>query len=237
MFLGRPRCGSRDKRLWTSDFACTLEVEVSPRTFRYPRHAMSDHANEELTAVLDAASRGDRIAAGRLLPMVYDQLRALAGARMRHLPPGQTLQATALVHEAWLRIADRQPDGWDGRAHFFYAAARSMRDIIVEDARRKGTLKRGGDRMRMGFDESWLAIEPPDEEIIALDESLSRLEQEHPDEARIVALRYFTGLTNAEVADIIGVSVSSIERGWRLARAWLRRDLRPDSGTAHGGQL
>lgn len=179
-----------------------------------------------ITRVLDAVGRGEAEAARDLLPLVYDELRRLAAARLERIPPGQTLQPTALVHEVWMRIGERKPDGWAGRAEFFHAAARSMRDILVEDARRKAGPKRGGDRRRVVLDEdSGLALETPREDVLALDEALVRLEAEHPDAARITSLRYFAGLTVSEVAEVTGASVSTVERQWRLAKAWLRRAL------------
>lgn len=194
----------------------------------------NDPGPAAITRVLDAVGRGDAGASSALLPLVYDELRHLAVARMGRIPPGQTLQPTALVHEAWMRVAGRRPEGWAGRAEFFHAAARSMRDILVEDARRKAGPKRGGDRKRLVLDEdSGLAIEPPDGDVLALDEALRRLEAEHPEPARVVGLRYFAGLTVEEVADVQDVSVSTVERHWRLARAWLRRALgEPDDAAA-----
>lgn len=194
-----------------------------------------DRSAENLTRVMDSLSRGEDGAADRLLPLVYEELRILARSRMREIPPGQTLQPTALVHEAWVRIADRRPEGWANRAEFFFAAARAMRDILVEDARRKGSLKRGGDRRRVVLDESSdLAIEPPTDDVLALDEAISLLAAEHPEAAKVVNLRYFAGLTMEEVAAIRGVSVSTVERLWRFARAWLRSQLEQGTGRAGG---
>jgi len=168
----------------------------------------------------------EAIAAGDLLAAVYEELRRLAAHRIERIPPGQTLQATALVHEAWVRIRDRRPEGWSGRAEFFHAAARAMRDILVEDARRKAGPKRGGDRVRLVLDDvAGIGVEAPREDLLALDDALGALEVEHPDEARVVALRYFAGLTVGEVAEVTEASVSTVERRWRLARAWLRRRL------------
>jgi len=181
---------------------------------------------DELAEVLESLSRGDAGARDRLLPLVYEELRVLARARMREVPPGQTLEPTALVHEAWVRIADRRPDGWANRAEFFHAAARAMRDIIVEDARRKGSLKRGGDRRRVVLDEVWeLAVESPTDDVVALDEAISILSEEHPSAAEVVNLRFFAGLTVDEVAAVRGASASTVEREWRFARAWLRGKL------------
>ncbi len=175
--------------------------------------------------MLARAVAGDRQAAADLLPLVYAELRALASARMRKTPPGQTLQPTALVHEAYLRIMRGADAGWDGRGHFFFAAARAMRDILVEQARRKGSLKRGGDRHRADLDPAIAVFEEPREDVLALNEALDRLEAENPDAARIVMLRYYAGLTGQEAADVLGVSLSHVDRRWRFARAWLRRAL------------
>jgi RNA polymerase sigma factor (TIGR02999 family) len=205
---------------------------------REDQSSSEDHARstEALTDVMDAMGRGEVGAADRLLPLVYEELRILARSRMRHIPPGQTLQPTALVHEAWMRVADRRPEGWANRAEFFYAAARAMRDILVEDARRKGSLKRGGDRKKLILDEdSDLAIEPPNEDVIALDEAIQRLAAFNPEAANVVNLRYFAGLTVDEVAALKQVSSSTVERLWRFARAWLREALQSGSSPAADG--
>lgn len=173
------------------------------------------------------SSEDSAFGADELLPMVYGELRRLARSRMGRIPPGQTLDPTALVHEAWVRISDRRPEGWSGRAEFFHAAARAMRDILVEDARRKGSLKRGGDRQRVVLNEQHaISVEAPSDDVLALDESIARLGESYPDAARVVSLRYFTGLTTEEVAEVEGVSVSTVERTWRFARAWLRDHLK-----------
>lgn len=186
-------------------------------------------AGDAVARAMEAAAAGETGAAEQLLPLVYDQLRALASARMRRIPPGQTLQPTALVHEAWARIADRRPEGWANRAEFFHAAARAMRDIIVEDARRKDTVRHGGRWRRVRLDaDAELAIAPPGSDVLDLDDALARLAAAHPDAARVVDLRYFVGLTAEEVAEITGVSVSTVERLWRFARAWLREAIERD---------
>lgn len=185
---------------------------------------MSESA-ENLTRIIEAAAQGDEQASSQLLPLVYDELRKLARARMAKIPPGQTLQATALVHEAYLRITRDDEAEWDGRAHFFFAAARAMRDILVEDARRKASLKRGGNRKRVELSDSGIVIDPPSEDLLAVDEAVKKLEAEDPEKARIVMLRYFTGLTTEETAQVLGVSVATVERKWRFIRAWLHREL------------
>ncbi len=180
---------------------------------------------DEITRVLDASVTGDETAADRLLPLLYDELRDLAAARLARLPPGQTLSATALVHEAYLRVAGRQPSGFEGRKHFFFAAARAMRDILVEQGRRKGRQQRRAGREQLGQTEIELAIEPPSEDILTLNDALKRLEEENADGAQLVLLRYFAGLTTDEAADVLGVSASSVDRRWRFVRAWLRREI------------
>ncbi len=180
---------------------------------------------DEITRVLDASVTGDETAADRLLPLLYDELRDLAAARLARLPPGQTLTATALVHEAYLRVAGRQPSGFEGRRHFFFAAAGAMRDILVEQGRRKGRRQRRVGREQLGQPEIELTIEPPSEDILTLNDALKRLEKENADGARLVLLRYFAGLTTDEAADVLGVSASSVDRRWRFVRAWLRREI------------
>ena len=187
----------------------------------------------EITRVLDAAATGDETAADRLLPLLYDELRELAAARLARVPPGQTLTATALVHEAYLRVAGRQATGFEGRKHFFFAAARAMRDILVEQGRRKGRRQRIAERQPLGPEEVGLAIEPPSEDILTLDDALKRLEEENADGAQLVLLRYFAGLTTDEAADVLGVSASSVDRRWRFVRAWLRREI-SGAGTDEG---
>ncbi len=180
---------------------------------------------DEITRVLDASVTGDETAADRLLPLLYDELRDLAAARLARLPPGQTLTATALVHEAYLRVAGRQPSGFEGRRHFFFAAARAMRDILVEQGRRKGRRRGRAGREQLGQEGVELAIEPPSEDILTLNDALKRLEKENADGAQLVLLRYFAGLTTDEAAEILGVSPSSVDRRWRFVRAWLRREI------------
>lgn len=173
----------------------------------------------DVTRLLDAAAAGDRQAAAALLPLVYDELRKLAAARMTHEKPGQTLNATALVHEAYLRLVGDQQ--FDGRGHFFAAAAEAMRRILVENARRKGREKRGGGRVRVDLDRVELAVEESPEDLLALDEALTQLGAEDSVVASVVNLRYFAGLTIEETAANLGVSVRTANRHWAYARAWL----------------
>ena len=184
----------------------------------------------QVTQLLKAAGDGDRQAAADLLPLVYAELRRLAQAWMARTPPGQTLQPTALVHEAFLRLVGRTDEGWSNRGHFFFAAGRAMRDILVENARGKARLKRGGGRRRVDFDNLVAALDAPVEDLLALDEAMQRLESEYPWEHRIVTLRFFAGLTNEETAQALDTPLRTIERDWRFARAWLHRAL-DDGGT------
>ncbi len=186
---------------------------------------MTADAPNAVTLVLNAAAAGDREAGAKLLPLVYGELRKLARARMASLAPGQTSQPTALVHEAYMRVVGRADPGWEGRGHFFGAAARAMRDILVEQARRKAALKRGGDRKRFDLEDADLAIEPPRDNVVALDEAIKRLEADDPRKGQIVNLRYFAGLTAQETAAALGVSVGTVEREWRYIRAWLYTQL------------
>jgi RNA polymerase sigma factor (TIGR02999 family) len=179
-----------------------------------------------VTPILDDAARGEPQAAGRLLPLVYEELRKLAARRLARETPGQTLQATALVHEAYLRLVDT--DGsrqrWGGRGHFFSAAAEAMRRILVDKARHKQSLKGGGGRRRadLGIE---LAADVPGDDVLALDEALERLGRDHPRKAELVKLRFFAGLTNDEAAEALGISASTVDNDWAYARCWLRAEL------------
>ena len=175
----------------------------------------------EITLLLQACGRGDRQASAELLPLVYDELRRHAAAKMAQEPAGQTLQPTALVHEAWLRLSRNDGQLWQNRAHFFGAAAEAMRRILIENARRKSRLKRGGDQQRVVFDELELADTTPDEKILLIDEALQRLQAEDPEKAQVVLLTFFGGRTNQEVADMLGLTERTIERHWAYAKAWL----------------
>ncbi|MHC4407609.1 MAG: ECF-type sigma factor [Planctomycetota bacterium] len=172
-----------------------------------------------VTRILQSVERGDPRAAERLLEAVYRELRALAAARLRHEAPGQTLQATALVHEAYLRLVGDANADWQNRAHFFAAAAEAMRRILIERARSKARLKRGGDRRRVEMPE--VAVLPPSLDLLALDEALQRLEAEDPAKAELVKLRFFAGLEITEAAQVLGISRATADRHWAYARAWL----------------
>jgi RNA polymerase sigma factor (TIGR02999 family) len=180
--------------------------------------------NLEVTRILDAVRAGDSSAAAQLLPVVYDELRALAAARLRREGGPQSLNATGLVHEAYLRLLGPEgkgADGWSGRGHFFAAAAQSMRRILVDRARERGAHKRGGERVRLDLDPSQLLVDSPPPELIDLDAALARLAEEEPEKAELVALRFFGGLTQREAAAVLGISMTTADRHWAYARAWL----------------
>lgn len=183
----------------------------------------------EVTQIISAIQDGDAAAAKRLLPLVYHELRRLAAQKMAHESPGQTLQATALVHEAYLRLVGSEgASGWDSRGHFFAAAAEAMRRILVENARRKQSLKRGGRRQRLDLVEADLVAEAADEKLLALEEALAELAEKEPRCAELVKLRYFGGLTIEEAAQILEISPRTAKRDWAYARAWLRRRMQGD---------
>jgi RNA polymerase sigma factor (TIGR02999 family) len=176
-----------------------------------------------------AGSGPEMQAAAELLPLVYAELRRLAaGAVAGRLPPGQTLTPTVLVHEAYLRLVGTQDPGWEGRRHFFGSAARAMRDILVEQARRKATRKHGGGAQRVELTEGLAIIEPPADDVQAVDEAIQQLQAEKPHLAEIAMLRYFAGLSADETAAVLGISSSTLAREWRFARAWLVRRLGSD---------
>ncbi len=184
----------------------------------------------EVTRVLAQIEFGDPSAADKLLPLVYDELRKLAAAKLVHEKPGQTLQATGLVHEAYLRLVDNGQDlHWDNRRHFFAAAAESMRRILVENARRKKRLKRGGQGHRVELTDIPAAGELPLDDVLALNDALEKLKQQDPEKSQVVLLRFFAGLTHEQVAAALGVSEVTSRRHWRYARAWLRREMGRDA--------
>ena len=203
----------------------------------------------EVTEILQAIDRGDTSSTDQLLPIVYDELRRIAASKLSREAPGMTLQTTALVHEAYMRLIGRQSgdvanhdlseeteqsDGvsWDSRGHFFAAAAESMRRILIDNARRKKQLKRGGDRERVEFDNVDLAVAERSVDLIALDEALAKLEAEDEPKARLVKLRYFAGLTIEQCAKALDVSEPTVKRYWYYSRAWLRREM--GDGVADG---
>ena len=184
----------------------------------------------------DEKFAGEAQPAAELLAQLYTELRRLAGVLTRQLPPGQTLQPTALVHEAYLRLVRVQDPGWEGRRHFFGAAAQAMREILVDQARRKASLKHGGHGQRVELGDGVALIEPPADDVLALDEAIQRLQAEESRLAEIVMLRYYAGLSVEETASVVGESDRTVYRDWRRARAWLARHLaESDRPPAAGG--
>lgn len=184
----------------------------------------------DVTRILSSIDQGAPHAAQQLLTLVYEELRTLAAQRLAKEAPGQTLQATALVHEAYLRlVGNGEGQHWNSRGHFFGAAAEAMRRILVENARRKGRLKRGGDLNKLALPDVEPAVVGLNLDLLALDEALTQFAAEHPEMAELVRLRYFAGLTLAEAAAALSISTATAERRWRYARAWLARRLRPDA--------
>ncbi len=180
----------------------------------------------EVTQILSDLAGGDAHAAEQLLPLVYDELRKLAAARMAEEAPGNTLNATALVHEAYLRlVGPTEQPRWDNRGHFFAAAAEAMRRLLVENARRKKRLKHGGERRRIELEAAESLVQAPSEDILALNDALTRLTAHDPIKAEVVKLRFFAGLTMSEVAKSLGISVATAERYWTYARTWLYAEL------------
>jgi len=182
----------------------------------------------DLTRILQATHSGNNGAADELLPLVYDELRKLAAAKLASEPAGHTLQATGLVHEAYLRLVDQEglPNDWDGRGHFFAAAALAMRRILVESARRKRRLKHGGEFQRVAIEAIEIDLSDWNEDLIALDDALTKLAEVDESAAELVHLRYFSGLTNAEAATALGISARTADRRWSYARAWLHQEIR-----------
>jgi RNA polymerase sigma factor (TIGR02999 family) len=180
----------------------------------------------EITQVLEAIGRGEGHASEELLPLVYAELRRHASVRMASEAPGHTLQPTALVHEAWLRMFGDGKRVWQNRAHFFGAASEAMRRVLIENARRKSRLKRGGNQVRLDIEQLELAATTPDEKVLLIDDALKRLEEQDPEKARVVMLKFFGGLTSQEAAETMGVTERTIERHWAYAKAWLFQSIR-----------
>ena len=179
----------------------------------------------DVTRILDAIEQGDAKAADKLLPLVYEELRRLAAQKMSQEPPGQTLQPTALVHEAYLRLVENEPQNWKSRGHFFAAAAEAMRRILIENARRKQRLKRGGQCQRINLYAEDLATEGRSDDLIALDEALTKLAEIDRTKADLVKLRYFAGLTLEQAAQALDISPSTAQRYWVYSKAWLFRKI------------
>jgi RNA polymerase sigma factor (TIGR02999 family) len=213
---------------------CGAET-INDGTTRLPRLSWAEHPRafppvseppmSEVSRTLSAIARGDPRAAEKLLPLVYEELRKLAAQRLAQEKSGQTLQATALVHEAYLSlvVADRTQH-WKSRGHFFAAAAMAMRHILIDNARRKLTNKHGGNSYRQPLES--LAAPAPDDELLALDEALKKLGEQEPEKARLVELRYFAGLTGEQAAEVLGISPTTADRHWAYARAWLGAQIR-----------
>jgi RNA polymerase sigma factor (TIGR02999 family) len=189
----------------------------------------SDPLRNDVTLLLEAVARGEAVAGEKLLPLVYDELRGLAAARMASESAGHTLQPTALVHEAWLRLAGPGERRWQDRAHFFRVAAMAMRRILVDHARQKARIKRGGNPVRIDLTDLHLAAANPDERVLLVDDALIRLEQLDPDSARVVTLKFFGNYTTSEIAGILGVGERTVERQWTYARARLMQLIKDSS--------
>jgi RNA polymerase sigma factor (TIGR02999 family) len=184
----------------------------------------------DVTRILTAIEQGDPHAADKLLPLVYEELRKLAAARMAHEAAGQTLQPTALVHEAWLRLVGRENPKFENRAHFFAAAAEAMRRMLIENARRKRALRHGGGQHRVEFDPADLVATADDDQLLAVNEALDKLAARSQSEAELVKLRYFVGMTLDEAADVLGISARTADNYWAHARAWLFHELKAKKG-------
>jgi len=180
----------------------------------------------EITQVLQEVGRGEAQASEKLLPLVYQDLRRQAAAQMSREAAGQTLQPTALLHEAWLRVTGDGDRQWQNRAHFFGAAAEAMRRILIENARRKSRLKRGGDQVRVDSDQIELAATTPDEKVLLINDALEQLQVQDPEKAQVVVLKFFGGRTNQEVAESLAVTERTVERHWAYAKAWLFQHIR-----------
>jgi RNA polymerase sigma factor (TIGR02999 family) len=187
---------------------------------------------KDATQLLNASAQGDANAAAELLPLVYDELRRLAARKLSREATSQTLEATALVHEAYLRLVGDSPGAWDNRGHFFAAAAEAMRRILVERARRKRRVRHGGGKTRINLEEDCLLVQPPSHDLLALDEALTRLAELNPARAEVVKLRFFAGLTMPEVARTLNISLPTAERYWAFARTWLCAELTADEPPA-----
>jgi len=184
----------------------------------------------DVTRILNAIERGDAQATDQLLPLVYEELRLLAAQKLSHEPPGQTLQATALVHEVYLRLVGDEPQSWENRGHFFAAAAEAMRRILVEKARSKKCMKRRGGIRQVDLNDALVAVEASPEGLIAMDEGLTRLGDEDAEAAKLVKLAYFGGLSLEQAAEVLGISCRSAYRHWAFARAWLYKAVSGEAG-------
>lgn len=189
------------------------------------RFSLETWVISEVTHILEAVEHGDPHAAEQLLPLVYAELRRLAAAKMAHEVPGRTLQATALVHEAWLRLVGKEAQKWNGRAHFFGAAAEAMRRILIENARRKCAARHGGGQAKLDIAEIQVAAPAKDDELLAVSDALEKFAVRDKQKAELVKLRYFVGLTTEEAAEVLGISVPTADRWWNFSRAWLFEEI------------
>lgn len=214
--------------------SCLRILVGSPERARSPRETRAGMTLpiNDVTRLLKRINDGDDSAESELLAQVYAELRGMARGRMKNLPRGQTLQPTALVHEAYLRVAGNEDARWEGRKHFYFALGRAMRDILVEQARRRARIKRGGNRERLPLLGDEIAIQEPNLDVLALSEILEKLQREKPEDAELILLLYFSGLTIDQAADVLEVSPSTVDRRWRFVRAWLRRELEEDESTS-----
>jgi RNA polymerase sigma factor (TIGR02999 family) len=206
------------------------EGEFSPRlrgTIRlgYSRNLTFQGNVSDATVMLAAVERGDPKAAEELLVLVYDELRRIAAFKMAHESPGQTLQPTALVHEAWMRLVGNESPTFNNRAHFFHTASEAMRRILIDRARRKRTERHGGGHLRVEFDGFDPAAPSADDQLLAVHEAVDKLALEHPVQAQLVKLKYFAGMTNEEVSEVMGVSVATVKNYWTFSRAWLLDEI------------
>lgn len=179
----------------------------------------------DVTQILEAIQRGDAHASDELLPLVYEELRRLAAYKMAYESPGQTLQPTALVHEAWIRLVGKENPKWENRAHFFGAAAEAMRRILIDNARRKHALRHGGNQLRVNLEDVDIASAAEEDQLLAIHEALDKLAAQDPVKAELVKLRYFVGMTIEEAAEVMGISEPTVKRYWAFARAWLYREI------------
>lgn len=209
--------------MWSANWTISTPYPARCGLAKCSRMGIISPFMSDITLMLQAVARGERQASSDLLPLVYEELRRLATARMAREASGHTLQPTALVHEAWLRLVGDGDRNWENRAHFFGAAAEAMRRILIENARRKSRLKRGGDQARVDIADVELATTTPDDKVLLIDEALEKLQTEDPAKAKIVVLKFFGGLTNQEVAQTLNVTERTVERQWAFAKAWLFR--------------
>lgn len=233
-FRDEPGAEAMENLLITAGRKCVLRTPCDGRMDLLNRSSLwNDPLMSEVTLLLHAIGAGDPRASDQLMPLVYEELRKLAAVRMAQERPGQTLQATALVHEAWLRLVGaEEPRSWNSRGHFFGAAAEAMRRILVDRARQKGRVRHGGGLERIDLEHVTLATEDSDDTVLAIHEALEKLAGESAQKAEIVKLRYFTGLEHAEIARVLGVSEPTVRRHWAYARAWLYAELKQNSSNS-----